>query len=293
MDIASGAGLLDQAGGLAPSTVLTNAGMLTMNASDTIATYIPNGIIPGARLLTATTYNLNDGTSVTGHLGLGTLNSNGAVGITGTADALAVKVQTGTLTLGGNNLADAAVVTLSGGATLSLSGADTIGTLDSNGNIAGTGVLTATTYNLNDGTSVTGHLGLGTLNSNGAVGITGTADALAVNVQTGTLTNTGTLGIATTHLDIAGGATLIAGGTQHYALLTTSGTGAGTWQGNLINPTTIAPGGPGGFGMLQEPDQSHHHRTGRNGRIRHAASKRRFHQLPGRHPQTRHCGCQP
>jgi hypothetical protein len=173
------------------------------------------------------------------------------VGITGTAGALAVNVQTGTLTLGGNNLADTAVVTLSGGATLSLSGADTIGTLNSNGIIAGTGVLTATTYNLNDGTSVTGHLGLGTLNSNGAVGITGTAGALAVSVQTGTLTNTGTLGTATTHLDIAGGATLIASGTQHYELLTTSGTEAGTWKGNLNNNTTIAPGGAGGFGTLQ------------------------------------------
>ena len=160
-------------------------------------------------------------------------------------------MQTGTLTLGGNNLADTAVMTLSGGATLSLSGADTIGTLDSNGIIAGPGILTATTYNLNDGTSVTGHLGLGTLNSNGAVGITGTAGALAVNVQTGTLTNTGTLGTATTHLDIAGGATLIASGTQHYELLTTSGTEAGTWKGNLNNNNTIAPGGAGGFGTLQ------------------------------------------
>jgi hypothetical protein len=251
VDIALGAVLLDQAGGLASSTVLTNAGMLTMNASDTIGTLDSNGTIAGTGVLTATTYNLNDGTSVTGHLGLGTLNSNGAVGITGTAGALAVNVQTGTLTLGGNNLADTAVVTLSGGATLSLSGADTIGTLNSNGIIAGTGVLTATTYNLNDGTSVTGHLGLGTLNSNGAVGITGTADALAVNVQTGTLTNTGTLGTATTHLDIAGGATLIASGTQHYELLTTSGTEAGTWKGNLNNNTTIAPGGAGGFGTLQ------------------------------------------
>jgi hypothetical protein len=134
---------------------------------------------------------------------------------------------------------------------LSINASDTIGTLDSNGIVAGPGSLTATTYNLNDGTSVTGHLGLGTLNSNGAVGITGTAGALAVNVQTGTLTNTGTLGTATTHLDIAGGATLIASGTQHYELLTTSGTEAGTWKGNLNNNTTIAPGGAGGFGTLQ------------------------------------------
>ena len=163
VDITAGAGLLDQSGGLAPSTVLTNAGMLTMNASDTITTYISNG---------------------------------------------------GTLT-------------------------------------AGPGTLTATTANLNNGSSVAGRLDAGTLTSKNAVSISGTATADHINVAGGILTNTGTLGTTTTHLDIAGGATLIASGTQHYALLTTSGSGPGTWKGTLNNTTTIAPGGAGGFGTLQ------------------------------------------
>jgi len=39
----------------------------------------------------------------------------------------------------------------------------------------------------------------------------------------------------------------MANGTQNYSLLTTSGAGAGTWQGNLTNTTQIAPGGVGTY----------------------------------------------
>jgi hypothetical protein len=98
---------------------------------------------------------------------------------------------------------------------------------------------------------VAGLLHASILTSHGAVTLSGTAAAETINIASGNLTNTGTLGGAFTHLDIAGGATLTAGGTQHYALLTTSGTGTGTWQGNLVNPATMAPGGVGGIGTLQ------------------------------------------
>ncbi len=61
---------------------------------------------------------------------------------------------------------------------------------------------------------------------------------------------TGILGNASTLLNIAGGATLVAGGTQQFAVLSTSGSGAGLWQGNLANSTIVAPGGEGVIGTL-------------------------------------------
>ena len=197
---------------LANASTVTVASGATLNltGADTIGTLNSNGTISGAGILTATTYNLNTGTSVTGHLGLGTLNSNGAVGITGLADALGVNVQTGTLTLSGNNLADASTVAVSSGATLNVAGADTIGTLNSNGTISGAGVLTATTYNLDAGTSVTGHLGNGSIITHGAVEITGTTGTGSLNVTSGTLTFSGTS--LNEIVDIADGASLIDSG---------------------------------------------------------------------------------
>ena len=46
------------------------------------------------------------------------------------------------------------------------------------------------------------------------------------------------------------GATLVARGVERYSLLTTTGEGAATWQGNLRNTSTIAPGGTGANGVL-------------------------------------------
>jgi autotransporter-associated beta strand protein len=110
--------------------------------------------------------------------------------------------------------------------------------------------LTATDAFLNDGSLVSSNLIATTLTSNGAVTITGSATADRFNVASGTLTNTGVM-IATSSLDLAGGSRLVAGGAQSYALLTTSGSGAGTWQGDLTNPATVAPGGVGGIGTLR------------------------------------------
>ncbi len=163
VDVAAGAGLINQNGGLAANTVLTLAGTLTMNASDTVAAYASNG---------------------------GTLS-------------------------------------------------------------AGPGTLTTTLATLANGSSVAGSLAAETLISNGAVAISGSATGGSIQIASGVLTNTGTLGAASSRLDLAAGATLIAHGTQHYAELTTSGAGAGIWQENLNNPATIAPGGQDGIGILQ------------------------------------------
>ena len=112
----------------------------------------------------------------------------------------------------------------------------------------GGATLFATTATLNDGSVVAAGLNAGTLTSTGAVSVTGSATANSFNIASGVLTNTGIL--TATHLNLGAGATLVANGIQAYSLLTTSGPGAGTWQGNLINPTTVAPGGTGATGTL-------------------------------------------
>lgn len=96
-----------------------------------------------------------------------------------------------------------------------------------------------------------GSLAAGSITTQGAVSISGSAVSDSIRIGAGILTNTGLVGSASTHLDLAAGATLVASGTQFYNLLTTSGAGPAKWQGNLQNFTTVAPGGGNAFGNLQ------------------------------------------
>jgi fibronectin-binding autotransporter adhesin len=338
VNVASDATLKSTAGGLASDTVLTNDGTVDIaDADDTILTLVNTGTVNGTATLTATTYNLNDGSEINANLGTGTVNANGAVALNGTSNAETVNVQTGTTTLGsaerlrddtnltvssgatlvlggdekigtfdgagttslgesqltvddgtysgvvtgtgGIDKVSAGLLTLSGantytgttnvdvgtltltgsleslevvvdagstfnnvngglasGATLSndgltvLSADDTITTFNSTGTLNGTGkTLTATTYNLNDGSTINANLGTGTVNANGAVALNGTSNAETFNVQTGTTT----LGSAErlrddTDLTISEDATLILGGNEKIGTLD----GAGSLQNN-------------------------------------------------------------
>ena len=361
--VAAGILRLAAAGVLPDSTAVTLSSATTLalgNGNESIASLVSNGgTISGPGVLTAASYQLNNGTTVTGNLGVGALDSHGAVSLSGSSAAGTVAVATGTLTLGGNNLADGSVVTLSNGAALAVNGADAVGSLVSNGgSVGGAGVLTASTYQLNHGSSLTGRLGAGSLTTTGSVSITGSTGTGSLTVASGTLThsgssnaetvaiaggatlqhsgsfantaalvnsgalfmnasdtvgsyvsqagslsgsgiltassyllndgssvagslgsgvlvtqgavtlsgssnagiiqvangildNRGVLGNSLTELNIGSGATLIAGGTQDFALLTTSGGGSGIWQGNLDNGSTVAPGGLGSAGALR------------------------------------------
>src|SRR5690606_17289557 len=100
------------------------------------------------------------------------------------------------------------------------------------------GQLSAETAGLNANSSVTGSLVAKNLITRGTVSISGKAVAEDIRIQDGILTNTGQLGSASTHLEIVSGATLVAAGTQRYQALTTSGSGAGTWRGDLNNSAT-------------------------------------------------------
>lgn len=195
------------------------------------------------------------GSELTGTTGLlksgpGTLILSGPNSYTGDT-----AITGGALSLSGASLIpDEGNLILSVGTSLRLGSDDeSAGIVISNGgSIMGDGTLTAARYELNDGTAISGTLGTGILLSTGNVIINESGVTLTneIFIDSGTLANFGTLGKKTMSLNIAAGATLIAGGVQDFLELTTSGVGAGTWVGNLSNSTTIAPGGDSSFGTL-------------------------------------------
>lgn len=271
VNIAAPGTLLDSNGGLDQNATVTNAGILTINAADTISTYVQNGggRLEGGGVLDLSGINgatLNGG-EVAGHL-RGRTVSTGNVLVSGSLGGGALEVTGGTLTLTGiaNNvtvdigpagllrdvnggLASNAIVTNAG--RFSLGSSDEIlGYFSNGGSLMGAGTLTASNATLAAGSSVAGNLAADTIRTQGAVSISGSAVAGSIRIEDGILTNTGLLGTGSTHLDIAAGSTLVASGTQRYGLLTTSGSGAGKWQGNLNNSAVVAPGGNKGFGRL-------------------------------------------
>jgi autotransporter-associated beta strand protein len=178
-------------GGLIGNAVLQNAGTVNLGADDTIATFVNTGTLNGPGKLNASTYALNGGSVINANLGGGTVMTNGNVLLNGTSDAANVTVQSGTLTLGdAERLSSSASLGLSDGATLKMNGNQTVGTFTSKGHLAGNpgDTLTASLYDLRDGTVIDGNLGHGTLTSNGSVLLNGLAAAEIIKVQSGALT---------------------------------------------------------------------------------------------------------
>jgi fibronectin-binding autotransporter adhesin len=210
LDISGGATVLTSANEQLSDTVaVTNNGTLSVGGAETVGTLQNAGTISGSGTLTTAVYSLNAGSNITGNLGEGILNVTGNTGISGTAAADTVNVTAGTLSLTGNNLDDSAAVTNSAGATISLTGSDTVGTLVNSGTISGAGTLTAATYQLNAGSVISGNLGAGTVDILGATNISGTVAAETVNVADGiTLTLDGDNLADTATLDLGTGATI-------------------------------------------------------------------------------------
>ncbi|MBC7701227.1 autotransporter-associated beta strand repeat-containing protein [Aquabacterium sp.] len=187
------------AGAIGQGALTVNSGATLNLATSATATSVTlnNGTINGSGLsLSAPTYSLNGG-SVGVNLGAGTLTqANGTTTLNGQAGATTVNITGGTLALGASNrLSAGAAVTVSGGATLALgANSDNVSSLVSDGNVTGSGTLTAGNYTLNAGT-VSANLGTGTLTkaTAGVVNLTGTAAASSVNVNAGTL-NLGSAG---------------------------------------------------------------------------------------------------
>ncbi len=241
VSIASGAALIDT-GNLSDTAALTNAGTFTVNANDTIGTYVQNGLglLAGSASLTAASGATLNGGSVTGNL-LGNTTSAGTVAISGSVGGGSLGVTAGTLTFSGTStstpvtissgavlidtgdLSNSAAVTNAG--TLTVNANDTVNTYVQNGTgiLDGSAFFTATNGATLNGGTVSGNL-LGATTSTGTVLVSGTVGGGFFQVTGGVLTLTGTIN-ANSSTD--SGATL---------------KGTGVLNGNHTNNGTLAVG---------------------------------------------------
>jgi autotransporter-associated beta strand protein len=246
---------------LSASTAVTVASgaNLVVNGANTVKSLTSNGQISGSNTLTASTYNLNDGTQVTAKLGNATggstLNSNGAVSLSNTIAATAINVQTGVLTVAAPDiLAHAATVQIATPATLSLTGGDqTIKTLNGSGKLT----LNGNNLNVTNGgtysgtTTTTGSLtktGTGTLDLSGDNTFTQgiVVDAGKVTIAQGSTQTTST----TSDTVVNSGSTLENNGVITNSVVVNSGgtlMGRGTFTGNLTGNGTTSPGNSPGI----------------------------------------------
>lgn len=136
---------------------------------------------------------------------------------------------------------------------LTLNVDETISTYQSDGGelSSATRWLNADQAGLNDGSRINGGLRSGEVAANGSVLNIGRIESDLIHLNGGVFTNSGVLDASAGRLNLNAGAVLVAGGTQSYGLLSTSGTGAGIWRGGLANSSTVAPGGHGGAGELR------------------------------------------
>ena len=181
--------ILSGGGGSNPGTVDLNGGTRTFTINDgsgvtdmLISARIINGALTKAGAGTLSLSGTNTYTGTTS-IQAGTLSITGNINSSAT-----LSISGGVLsTSGADKLANAAAVTVGGG-TLTIGGDDTVGSLVlTSGTIGGSATLTAATYGLQGGT-VDGNLGAGTINSSGNVALNGTGGATTVNVSAGTLT---------------------------------------------------------------------------------------------------------
>ena len=201
---------------LSDSTAVTVAGgTLNLDSyTDTVASFaITSGSLAGSGKLTAATYALGGGT-VTGNLGSGTMTVTANSSLSGTADVTAVSLSAGTLTLGsaGRFTSDQVALTGSSGASLSLGGSESIGSLAGGFNVAlGSGTLTTG----NDNTSTTYS---GVLSGSGG------------------LTKAGTGMLSLTGSNTYSGVTTVSAGTLSIG----SGSTTGSVAGDIVDNATLA-----------------------------------------------------
>lgn len=274
VSIAADATLESKNGGLDATTAVTNNGTLDLGATnDTVASLTNTGTVNGTGTLTATTYNLNNGSILNANLGTGTITTTGTVDLSGTTGASIVNITTGSvLNLKASELIlNTAAVTVNG--TLNLdytNGVETFktllgsGTVKTNGNQfiisdggSFTGILDAPNSNLTTGTSGGG----GPLTLGG-----GTTTTQSATIESGLVIGSGAT-LNSTTITIANGSTLdlSGGGTINFTTLnsapgstgfinlgsndfiipfgsTISGNITFIGTGRVINNGTISPG---------------------------------------------------
>ncbi len=220
---------------------------LALGGDERVASLVLSGSLTGNATLSAATYLLDGGTA-SANLGAGTLSSRGASTLAGSAAAATVNVESGELQLTApNRLADNAAVSVASGATLRLTGDDTVASLNLAGTLAGSGTLIAATYAL-DGGDAGMALGAGALSSSGASRLSGTAAATTVTLSDGSLTLVGAGRLtAAPAVTLAGGSTLLLGGNQTLGSLA----GAGTLDLGASTLTSGAGGDSSFVGVLR------------------------------------------
>jgi hypothetical protein len=190
----------------------------------------------GTSILTANTYNLNDGAVVNQTLGLGNIFSNGNVSINATILSTNINIVTGNLSLQQGNLTSpTASLDISLGANLVLNGGnDTISQLN------GSGVVVSGNFTLNvlNGGNFTGTVG-GSGNTGGTLTLNGTSNstngANITNNSTVNVNGNTTLGNTT---NITSGNLNVNGTVTSGNIVVNSGgtlSGAGNVSGNVIN----------------------------------------------------------
>jgi autotransporter-associated beta strand protein len=250
---------LQWVGDLGNHAVVRSAGSIEMATNDTIASYISQGgSLSGIGMLTADTYLLLAGSVVNGQLGTGQLITRGEVALRGTSAASQIHVENGVLTLlGSERLADTAVLAVSG--QLDITGTESVRHLEvRGGRVTGGGLVAATTYDFKDGSEIEVSLRGGSVLSSGVVKLSGSTATDVIRVTSGVMIHSGSLGTASSALELAGGARLVAGDHQ-FQILTTLGSEAAIWQGTLENHGMVAAGAPGSAGVLRvEGDYINH-----------------------------------
>lgn len=232
----AGSKLVSQAGGLSSTSTLNNDGTVDIGSTDdTISVYNSTGTLLGTGTLTATTYNLGNGSKVDANLGTGTLETTGIVDLNGTSLAATVNVLLGsTLNLNAaERLLDSANVTVAG--TLALTAGDeTIGQLNGTGTILGNG----NDLVVQNGGSFTGSLTAAKVSVTGGNLVFGTGSSVTldaiVTAPGGGITLDGGSTVTTDDLIISDGSTV---GVSNGATLNSDGSIVINNNGKLLVDT--------------------------------------------------------
>jgi autotransporter-associated beta strand protein len=191
--VVNGGTLALQAADVLPDTAtltVASPGSVTLGAAEAIGSLVLAGTLGGNGTLTATTYQVNGGTTLaSADIGHGALSSSGSSTLNGRSAADTLTVTGGTLTLrsGGATLSALPTVNVGSGAALALRGDESIHALVLQGTLDGTGTMNSATYALNGGVA-NANLGAGALSSDGNSRINGTSAANSLAVKTGIVT---------------------------------------------------------------------------------------------------------
>jgi filamentous hemagglutinin family protein len=199
------------------SVMVSTSGTLLLAGSETIGALMGNGnvtlngnLTTGGNGAHTTFFGVLSGAGGLTKNGVGTMTLAGANTYTG-----ATTINGGTLSAGGANIGDASAVSVAAGATLALTGSETIGSLAGAGNVSNVGQLTVGGNNTN--TTFSGSISGGALNKTGTgtLALTGTNNFTAnTQVLAGTLSVNGNAINDGNHVQVVAGGTLALTGSE-------------------------------------------------------------------------------